>query len=505
MGTIPASQIVQVNPNVLAAGGQALDLVGVLLTTSAQVPIGAVQPFADADDVAAYFGSGSSEAALATIYFNGFDNSHVKPAKVYFAQYNTAAVAAYLRGGSLAGMTLAQLQALGTGSLTISWDGTPHVAASVNLSAVTSFSDAATAIQSGFTTPPFTVAYDSTSGAFVFTGTSSGSTHTVGFASTNAFATGLKLTQAAGAVTSQGADAAVPGTFMDGVKAVTQDWATFMTCFDPDNSGNTNKLAFASWANGQNDRFGYVCWDTDVSPAQSVPASSSLGYLLAASDYSGTCLIGNDVSHVVGASQAAFVCGSAASIDFTQRNGRITFAFKSQTGLAATCSDASAAANLIANGYNFYGDYATANDEFVFFYPGSVSGPFKWFDSFVNEIWLNNQFQLALMVLLTNTPSIPYNKAGYVLIEAACLDVINQGLFFGAFRAGVTLSQAQRAEVKNAAGIDIGDTLQQQGWYFQVLDASPQVRAARGSPPINFWYMDGQSVQKIVLASINVQ
>jgi hypothetical protein len=59
--------------------------------------------------------------------------------------------------------------------------------------------------------------------------------------------------------------------------------------------------------------------------------------------------------------------------------------------------------------------------------------------------------------------------------------------------------------VNNAAGAPIDSILSTRGWFLQVLDALPQVRAARGSPPINFWYMDGESVQKINMASILVQ
>jgi len=506
MSTIPASQIVQVTPNVLPAGGNSLDIVGILLTTSARVPIGAVQPFATADDVGSYFGAGSTEHALATIYFTGFDNSNIKPGKIYFTQYPSAAVDAYLRGGTLAGMTIPQLQAIPTGTLTISFDGTPHVAASVNLSTATSFSNAASIIQAAFSTPPFTVTFDGISSAFVFTGSSSGATHTVDFATDNALSEALKLTAATGAVTSQGADVAVPGPFMDGVKAVTQDWATFMTCFDPDNSGNANKLLFAAWANGQNNRFAYVCWDTDDTPSTSVPASTSLGYLLAANEYSGTCIVGNDAitADQVSAADAAFVCGSAAAIDFNETNGRITFAFKYQQGLGVTATGASAAQNLIANGYNFIGAYATANDRFNFLYPGSVSGKFKWFDNYIDQIWLNNALQLALMVLLTTAKSVPYVPAGYALIEAACMDPILAAVNFGAIRAGVTLSQAQIAEVNSAAGVKIDQTLTAQGWYLQVKDPGAVVRGNRGSPAITLWYTDGQSVQQINLTSVDV-
>lgn len=507
MSTIPASKIVNVTPNVLAAGGNALDLVTVILTTSARVPIGAVQPFSSAIDVGSYFGASSTQKALADVYFGGFDNSNIKPGKVYFAQYPTGAVAAYLRGGTLAGMTLAQLTAIPTGTLTVSIDGTPQVAATVTLSGATSFSNAASIIQAAFTTPPFTVTYDSTASAFLFTTTATGATTTIDFAVDNTLSESLKLTQAFGAVTSQGADAAVPGAFMDGIVAVTTDWAAFMTDFNPDVSGNTNKLAFASWVNATNKRYGYVCWDTDDSPAATVPATSSLGYLLKANEYSGTVIIGNDVvsGDAVTAAHAAFICGIPASLDFSETNGRATFAFRDQSGLAPTCTNQSAADNLEANGYNYVGAFATANDQFNFLYPGSVSGDFLWADSYFVQIWLNNQFQLALMVLLTSVKSIPYNRAGYALIEAACMDVIAQGLNFGAFRPGVTLSQSQIAQVNSAAGVKIDDTLSQQGWYLQVKDASPQVRAARGSPPCTFWYMDGQSVQKINLTSVDVQ
>ena len=100
---------------------------------------------------------------------------------------------------------------------------------------------------------------------------------------------------------------------------------------------------------------------------------------------------------------------------------------------------------------------------------------------------------------------MPYNAAGNELIKAACLDPINQALNFGAIRAGVTLSALQIAQINSAAGVKASDTLQLQGWYLQVKDASPQVRQARQSPPINFWYMDGESVQKIELTSTLVQ
>ena len=177
---------------------------------------------------------------------------------------------------------------------------------------------------------------------------------------------------------------------------------------------------------------------------------------------------------------------------------------KGQAGLQAGVTTLTAANNLEANGYNYYGAVGTANAQFRFYNPGKISGTFTWLDSYINQIWLNNQFQLALMELLTNTKSIPYSAAGYSLIEAALLSPINAGLNFGAFRAGVSLSNQQIAEVNNAAGLNIAPTLQNQGWYLQILSATAQTRSQRGSPPITFWYVDGESVQSINMASIVV-
>ncbi|TAL90905.1 MAG: DUF3383 domain-containing protein [Candidimonas sp.] len=490
--SIPASAIVQINPGVLSGGGTALDLSGLILTNDTSVPIGTVQAFSNKDDAANFFGALSTEAALGATYFLGFDNKTKTPGQLLFAQYPAANVGAYLRSGSLKSMTLTQLQAL-TGVLTVTVDGVIKTSTSINLSAATSFSNAATIIAAAFTSGP-TVTYDSQRAAFVIGSNTTGASSTIGFA-TGTLAAGLLLTQALGAVTSQGAIAGVPAVNMSAITAITQNWATFTSVFEPVTS---DKTAFSTWVNQQNDRYAYVGWDTD--PQATVQNSSTCwGALNKASNISGSIPVYKDPL------KAAFVMGAIASIDFTRTNGRMTLAFKSQTGLTADVTDQTTGDTLIANGYNFYGSYATANDQFVFLYDGQISGPFDWIDPYINQIWLNNAFQLAMMVLLTSVPSVPYNAAGYALIDAACMDPIIAALNFGAIRPGVPLSTLQAAEVDGAAGIKISDVLSTRGWYLQIKDATAQVRAARQSPPMTFWYMDGGAVQKLNLASIEIQ
>lgn len=489
--SIPASELVSVNPGVVGTGGSPLSLNSVYLTNDASIPIGTVQPFPSAKAVSDWFGATSTEALLANVYFLGFDNSNLKPGNLFFAQYPDASVSAYLRGGSLASMTLTQLKAL-SGTLSLTVDGTLKTSTTITLSSATSFSNAATIIAAGFTGGP-TVTYDSLRNAFVLTSTTTGATSTITVA-TGTLSAGLNLTTATGAVTSQGAIAGVPATFMSNVANVTQNWAAFMSVFEPD---ITDKMAFAAWTNSQNQRFLYVCWDSDVTATQS-GNTTSFGPQVIAANYDGIVPVWPT------ADKAAFICGTTASIDFTELNGRITYAFKGQSGLTADVTDATSAANLIANGYNFYGAYATANQQFVMLQPGSTPGKWKWIDEYINQVYFNAQFQLALMTLMTSIKSLPYTPVGYGMIHAACQDPINQGLNFGAWRAGVTLSSLQAAEINMAAGLNISDSITNTGYYLQVLPATAQVRGLRQSPPCTFWYASGGSIQQINLASIDI-
>lgn len=579
MNSIPASQLVNVIPSVLQAGGNPLSLNAVMLTDDPSIPIGTVQAFANAEAVSDWFGPTSIEAALAGVYFSGYDGALTLPSVLYFAQYNALAVGAYLRSGSFAGFTLAQLQAL-SGTLVIAIDGRPVTSANINLAGATSFTNAAALVQTGLQTPggvfqgtatiddgagaagniltvsavasgslaigdivvggvtpaaitafltgtggvgtytvggapqdfnpggpvtvasTATVAYNAQLAMFVVSSPTTGVLSTMDFA-TGTLSAGLRLTSATGAVLSQGAAAATPNGVMNDIVDVTQNWATFMTVFEP---AIDVMMDFAQWVQTTNDRYAYIGWYSDQAPL-SGPAPASFPGLVVAAEMSGVAPIYEPATDAGNGRKAAFIAGIAGSIDFDQPNGRLSFAYKGQGGLVADITDATQALNLIANGSNFYGAYATANDRFVNLQRGVMPGPWNFIDPYINQIWLNSELQLALMLLLTQTRSIPYNSTGYNMIRGAMLDPITRALTAGVIQPGVTLSNAQRASINaDVAPLSgVPDIISTQGYYIQILDADPIVRANRGSPPIRFWYTDGGSIQNIELASINVQ
>lgn len=498
--SIPSDFFSSVTPGVVSPGGSALDLLGLVLSPSNRVPTGLVYPFPDADSVGAYFGKTGDEYQFAVNYFNSYDNSFKKPGSILFAQYNVAAVPAYLRGGNVSGLTLAQLKAL-TGTLTLTVNGTAITSGAIVLTGATSFSNAATIILAAFTSPTFSVAYDSVSGAFVFTSTTTGAAATMAFATgTSTIAHGLLLLAADGGSLSQGADAAVPATFMATILNQTTNWATFGLTFDPDaGSGNTAKLAFAAWTVSRNNRYAYIAWDTDLAPTTNANATASMGNFLDLENASGICPIYSPTFKV-----AAMVMGYGASLDFGRRNGRAMAAYRSQEGLAGEVTDETTAQNLIANSYSFYGTVADATETDVFFYPGSVTGPFAWLDSYLCQIKLNAELAQAGLTLMRTVPSIPYNSDGEGLIRAARNGPIQDALNFGTIRTGIVLDAVEIAAVNNAAGVPIDTILTARGFYLQVQMPSAAVRKVRGPWIETLWYTDGQSVQKLQLASLNV-
>ena len=492
---IPFSQVVNVVPSVLSAGGIAVDLNGIMLTQNSLAPYGTMLTFSSAANVGAYFGQVSTEYALAQVYFNGFSTGTKTPGQLQFARYPETAIGAFLNGGSIASLSLTQLQAL-TGTLIVTSNGTQFTSGTINLSGAASPSAAAALIQAAFTSPTFTVTYSSVTGGFIFTSTTTGATSTLTYA-TGTLATSLFLTQATGAVLSGGAAAATPAVFMSSILQITQNWATFMTVWE---SVLTEKEAFAIWSNGQGPRFGYICQDSDIN-ALTANNTVTFGNFLQAGALVGTCAIYGTAFH------AAFICGYAASLDFNRLNGRATAAFKSQSGLTAYVTNQSNYAAVISNGYNTYGAFGSNNpaNNANWFGPGSVSGQWLWLDSYLNQIWLNANLQLAMVNLLQSVNSIPYNAQGYGLVNAAAMGPITAALNFGAIRTGVVLSSSQIAQIQFALGFDASAAITASGFYLQITPASAAVRAARQSPPITLYYQDGESIQQINLASIEIQ
>lgn len=603
---VPFSEVVKVNPGVLAAAGNAVDLNAVVLTQSRYAPQNQVLDFSTPQAVAAYFGATSPEAAIGSGYFQAPDNALATPGLLKFLGYAESAVSGWLLGGSLASMTLTQLQAL-SGTLIITVGGTQFTSSTINFgalgaptqlapststtggtlpattpyyfkivatnasgstlpsaeetittgsgstnsidlswnaipgatgyevwfgtaagaeteyfavnggatttysftstsgattgtipasdtTAVSSFSAAAAEIQGAFTSPTFSVAYDALHSAFMLTTTQTGTAATITYC-TGTLAAGIGLDSASDGTLSQGAAAATPSAQMDWLIANDQNWASFYTAWE---SQQSEQELFAAWASANAPRYAYISWD-EAAPWLTPNNASSFGGYLKAQNAAGTLPIYGTAAH------ASLAASWAASLNFDKRNGRTTLCFRTQAGLAPAVTDDTSYNAVISNGANVYAEFGSNNpaNNSSWMTPGSISGNWAWADTYFNQIYINANLQLALVKLMMAVGQIPYNIAGDALIKGACQSPITQFGKFGGFRTGAVLSASQIQEITNLVGADVSSTISAQGYYLysNAAGTSSSVQQQRGSPPIIFLYWDGGSVQSISLPS----
>jgi hypothetical protein len=109
--------------------------------------------------------------------------------------------------------------------------------------------------------------------------------------------------------------------------------------------------------------------------------------------------------------------------------------------------------------------------------------------------------QVAMMSGIKNTGRVPYNEKGYTRVRGWMQDPTQRALSSGVIDADVVLSESQRDEVNQKAGMDIASQLQMTGYFIQIKDPGPIARKNRQSPIINYWYTYGGAIQKLVVAS----
>lgn len=490
---IPISKDINITPGVLSAAGSAVDLNGLMLTDNSYAPVGTVISFSSAADVAEYFGSVSDEYTAASVYFSGFNNCTQTPGQLNFYRLNREVSPAWLRSGSFRDFKVEELKGI-SGNLTLTINGEKTDAA-VNLETVSSFADAAVEIETAIG-DTVTVDFDTTQHAFIITvnGADSDSSISVGSGSA---ASALKLSASDGAVVSPGAAPATAADTMNSLASEMQNWAGVTTVFEADDALH---LGLSAWVSGQNNRYFYVAWTSDGTATVKGSTETIAYKIISVNNYS--CVVPVYAPDV---KKAASVLGYAAALDFNRTEGRVPLKYREVDGLSADVTDSVTYDALIANGYNFYGQYASNKITENYWADGTITGDFKWLDSFCGQIWLNANLQSATITLFKSNQTIPYNAAGRALVEASHSDVIQQFKRWGGIREGVTLSSAQSLQIQNAVGADVSTSLLSKGFYEYIGEMTPTMRAERTSPACSLWYCDGGSIQKLSMSSVEVQ
>lgn len=492
--SIPASYIVDITPRVISAGASGIEINGLFLTTNSQLPAGVVKEFVSSNAVAEYFGYESDEYNAAVVYFAGYQNSFKKPSVIKFASRVLNAVPAYLRGGKL-NTTLEALKAVTDSSFNISIDGTKKELTGIDLSSCNSLSDVGLKIQSAINTASVDVTYSALNEGFQITSGTVGAGSTISYAASGAEGTDLSsllcLTLETGALISASMEALSVAENMAMITGQDSNFVTITTLYNAEHEEAVN---LGKWSNSSGVSYCFIVWSNEAS-ALMPDNNNDVVSVLSAAGITNFAGVYNSVS------VAAGVMGTFASIDWNRLNGAIDLAFKKVDGLAPTVTTESDAAALDKKTYTYMGKFATKNTEFNFLYKGMIVGGYVNISTYINAVWFNETIKNALLTGLSGVTKTTYNENGYSFIRAWMSDPVNQALNNGVIQTGVTLSEAQKAQIISEVGDDITPELFANGYYLLIQDPGANARSTGESPVIMLYYTDGGVVKKLQIAS----
>lgn len=485
--SIPASDIVNILPAALSAGGNSLSLNSVVFAADAKLPI---KEYFDEDAVGDDHGKESKAFKFAQTYFNGFKGSTIKPNSIFIAEYVTAEKSALLIGRSLRSTQLPEIKKI-KGALEVTIDGVKK-SGSVDLAEATSFSNAAELIATALTVA---VTFDTQLQSFVIASATTGESSSISYAEGDS-AYALGLSEDGGATVNNNTEVDSPDTVMDRITDYTLNFAPISYLEDGVFDIDWCK-SIAQWVSGQNHRYWFIQYGKE--PTATIANNDvCFGAWLKENDIADVTPVYGEMKH------AAFACGAIASINFQEANGRVTLDFRSQQGVKASVTSKQDAKALESNGYAFYGAWATANDRFQFMRNSIVSGEFEWADTYAFQLWLNAGLQVDGIVGLQQYGSIPPNDVGKDIYRNMFQDRIDQGLSFGGIVAGMILTEQQKSVINRAFGYDAAMQIQLTGWAMYVGNAVNVQGASRKRFPAKLYYSDGGSIQGIDMTSTAV-
>lgn len=492
--SIKAGYLVAITPRTISAGASDLETNGMLLTKSALLPSGTpAMAFASAAAVAAFFGDASDEAVFAQQYFTGLTNQQKAPTSLVIGRRIDEDAPAWIRGGAISA-DLASFKKVTDGAMKITIDGAEKTATAVDLSDATSLSEVIQTIATALT--GCTGSYDSTANTFTLTSSTDGASSTVSYASAGDDGTDLSamlcMTQAEGAVLSQGVDAMTEAATLNAICAVTANWAQFTTLWEVTKQAEAE--AYAAWADIDDD-YVYVFWSSDQNMESTLTQASTIAKAIQ-DKYNCVFMI-----YSLDFSTAAFALAYPATIKWDATQGMKVIFGKSASGLSPMVTDEQVATALDDLGVSYVGQFATRNDEFIIANRGELTGSmYGFYDTLIGSIWLRSKLQTSIMNGFATVNRAPYNDVGYTMLKSWCQDPITQAKNAGVIDEGISLSESQKSQILQETGdSEAAGDLQSKGYFLQVLDPGASVRAQRGSPVAALYYAYGGSIQKVEL------
>lgn len=424
------------------------ELIGRIATSNLLVPADSVVEFSSYESVAAYFGSGSTEAKVAAVYFGFISKNIVSPEKLGFIRWSSSAVAARIFG-STSTKTLADYTAITAGDLTVKINGSSHNFSGIDLSAAITLAGVAAIIQTaiqgyvaggaGFTAA--TVTYNSSRDSFdLVSGTTGPGEIVIDPDAANDVGAALGWLGGTGFINSVGQNGQTPVELMVDTDNASSNFGSFAFL---DELTNNQFKDLAEWNHGKNVKYMFC---SDVTAANAAARQDLVA------GYSGTALTVQDA----GEKTYLFPMIILAATDYKQRASVQNYMFQvydaAFTPFVTTDTDADV---YDAINVNYYGRTQQAGRQVSFYQRGKLQGsgtaPIAM-NVFANEIWLKDDCTTAMMNLLLALPKISANAAGRAQGFATITDSAERAIFNGTISVGKTLNNTQKQYISSQTG-----------------------------------------------------
>lgn len=438
-----------------AAGVAQRELIGRLFSSNPKAPTNAAVEFESAAAVGEFFGSTSPEYLRAQFYFGFTSKGLTRPRKISFGRWASADAPARIYGSTPIA-DLSSLQAITSGSLTITVGGEVAEMTGLNFAASSSYSDVAATIQTavrlqtGDNFATATVSYDAVSGTFVFAASS-----------TQAVEAGISATGSLISPLGWGAAAVYsPGTPVQSIADALSQSVNVSNNFGSfafvDALTEQESIQAGMWNAARQGEFMYCARVSEADAASTSAAGIGLGGMAAT--------LATDAAQY----DEMLPMMVLAATDYSRRNAVQNYMYQ-QANLTPKVNTTALSDTYDNLRINYYGVTQTAGQQLAFYQRGVLFGTVT--DAvdqnvYANEIWLKDAAVSAFMGLLLASSRIPANDAGSAQVRAVLQAVIDQALFNGTISTDKDLTAAQRMAVTEITGDDLAWTQVQSNGYW---------------------------------------
>lgn len=477
------------------------ELIPRVLTTNPLFAANTVYEFTSAADVAAFAGALSADAKFATEYFGWISKKATQAKKISFMRYSFTALAPYLY--STKQLTpLATLKAITDGSMVVNLGGTAFTLTNIDLSAVTSYADVATAIQTairsntdgGALWTNATVEYQANNNSFILTGGETGANaiNTAVAATSGTDLSGLIGWDVAGApILSEGTAEQTVTDILNKTIDISTNFLTFG--FITAGDAYENLDAIGAWTDTQNNEYRHAF---DLGPA-----NYAEGIAIAAK-YSGMTAHYNINYGIEGLNPAWLMSAILpATTNYNSVNAVKNYMFQEfpQQPVSVGVNDGTLYQTLDGLKINYNGQTQKSGKTLAFYQNGfNADGT----DTavFDNEAWLKDAIATEFLNILLGLDFVSADNDGKAILTGVLSTMCDEALNNHVFSQGRELTNTQRAFITQLSGDEnVWLDVQNNGYWFKV-DISTETQ---GDTTINVGeytliYLKNDVIRKVI-------